>query len=41
MVVFWAIQGVRFQKLLKLPDGGADLRGRVIERLKTLIDELE
>ena len=41
MVVFWAIQGVRFQKLLKLPDGGADLRGRVIERLRTLIDELE
>lgn len=41
MVAFWAIQGLRFQKLLKLPDGGADTRERVIERLRALIDDLK
>ncbi|MBS8224821.1 TetR/AcrR family transcriptional regulator [Vannielia litorea] len=41
MVAVLAIQGLRFQKLLNLPDGGADLRGRAIERLRTMIDELE
>ena len=41
MVVVLAIQGLRFQKLLGLPDGGADLRGRVIEQLRAMINELE
>jgi hypothetical protein len=41
MVVMLAIQGLRFQRLLKLPDGGADLRERAIARLRTLIDELD
>jgi hypothetical protein len=41
MVALWAIQGLRFQKLLKLPDGGANIKERVIERLRILIDELE
>ena len=41
MVVVLAIQGLRFQKLLGLPDGGAGLRGRVIEQLRAMINELE
>ncbi|EAQ02607.1 transcriptional regulator, TetR family protein [Pseudooceanicola batsensis HTCC2597] len=41
MVAVLAIQGLRFQKLLNLPDGGAVLRERAIERLRTMIDELE
>jgi len=41
MIVILAIQGLRFQKLLGLPDGGGDLRERVIERLRTMINELE
>ena len=41
MIAVLAIQGLRFQKLLKLPDGGADIGERVIERLRTMINELE
>jgi len=41
MVVVLAIQGLRFQNLLKLPDGGAVTRARAVQRLRTLIDELE
>lgn len=41
MIAVLAIQGLRFQKLLKLPDGGADTKERVIERLMTMINELE
>ena len=41
MITVLAIQGLRFQKLLKLPDGGADIGERVIERLRTMINELE
>lgn len=41
MIAALAIQGLRFQRLLKLPDGGADLKRRVVERLRTMIDELE
>lgn len=41
MIALLAIQGLRFQKLLNLPDGGADIRERVIERIRTMIDELE
>jgi hypothetical protein len=41
MVAVLAIQGVRFQRLLRLPDGGSDSRERVIERLRIMIDELE
>lgn len=40
MIVVLAIQGLRFQRLLSLPDGGADITERVIERLRTTIDEL-
>jgi AcrR family transcriptional regulator len=40
MIAFLAIQGLRFQRLLSLPDGGADITERVIERLRTMIDEL-
>jgi len=40
MIAALAIQGLRFQKLLNLPDGGAEIRERVIERLRTMIDEL-
>ena len=41
MVAVLAIQGLRFQKLLNLPDGGADLREPIIERLRTMIDGLD
>ncbi|MDF1857308.1 MAG: TetR/AcrR family transcriptional regulator [Pseudooceanicola sp.] len=41
MISVLAIQGLRFQRLLNLPDGGADVRDCVIERLRTMIDELE
>jgi len=41
MVALLAIQGLRFQKLLRMPDGGADNRERAVERLRTIIDELE
>ena len=41
MIAVLAIQGLRFQMLLNLPDGGADIREGVIERLRTIIDELE
>lgn len=41
MIVVLAIQGLRFQRLLDLPDGGADVKKRVIARLRTMIDELE
>lgn len=41
MIAVLAIQGLRFQKLLSLPDGGADIKERVIERLRTMINELE
>ncbi len=41
MIVVLALQGLRFQDLLKLPDGGAQVRERVVERLRTMIDELE
>ena len=40
MIAVLAIQGLRFQRLLSLPDGGADITERVIERLRTTIDEL-
>ncbi|WP_282048119.1 TetR/AcrR family transcriptional regulator [Sulfitobacter mediterraneus] len=40
MIAVLAIQGLRFQRLLNLPDGGAEIRERVIERLRTMIDEL-
>ena len=41
MIAVLAIQGLRFQKLLKLPDGGGDMKVRVIERLRTMINDLE
>ncbi|WP_301070607.1 TetR/AcrR family transcriptional regulator [Pseudooceanicola sp.] len=41
MIVVLAIQGLRFQRLLNLPDGGADIKASVIERLRIMIDELE
>jgi len=41
MIVVLAIQGLRFQRLLNLPDGGAEIKASVIERLRTMIDELE
>ncbi|WP_245582904.1 TetR/AcrR family transcriptional regulator [Sediminimonas qiaohouensis] len=41
MIAILAIQGLRFQRLLKLPEGGGNIRDRVIERLRTIIDELE
>ena len=40
MIAVLAFQGLRFQRLLDLPDGGAEIRERVIERLRTMIDEL-
>lgn len=40
MIAVLAIQGLRFQRLLNLPDGGAEIRERVIERLRIIIDEL-
>lgn len=40
MIAALAIQGLRFQQLLNLPDGGADIKEGVIERLRTMIDEL-
>lgn len=41
MIAIMAIQGLRFQRLLRLPDGGAEIKERVIERLRTMINELE
>ncbi len=41
MIAVLAIQGLRFQRLLRLPEGGGDIGERVIERLRTMIDELE
>lgn len=41
MIAVLAIQGMRFQKLLDLPNGGAALREPIIERLRKIIDELD
>lgn len=41
VVAALATQRARFQRLLRLPDGGAKIKERVIERLRTTIDELE
>lgn len=41
MVAVLAIQGLRFQKLFNLPDGGADLREPTIDRLRTMINGLD
>lgn len=41
MIVVLALQGLRFQDLLALPDGGPQVRKSVVERLRTMIDELE
>lgn len=40
MIAVLAIQGLRFQRLLNLPDGGADIRESAIERLRIMINEL-
>ena len=41
IVLLLAIQGLRFQRLLRLADGDDDQQDAVIDRLKDMIDELE
>ena len=41
MVLLLAIQGLRFQRLLRLACGNTDQQDAVIDRLKDMIDVLE